>query len=122
MRDHKFEVDQEDIDKLIIAGIRLEEEGDVDGAESLYKIGTSLGDFVCMTRLADMLSEPPEFKNIPLAEELYKKACVAGKASACRNLAIMYKQLGKSVLHDKYMKYAKSRGDVWQLDDQGGDS
>jgi len=112
-----LEVRDEDLTQVAAAAIRLEEAGDINGAVSLYKVGVSLGDLTCMTRLADVLSEPPTFMNVGLAEQLYKRACIAGHAPGCRNLAIMYKQLGKSALHDRYMALAKTRGDVWQLDE-----
>ena len=46
----------------------------MSGAVSLYKVGVSLGDLTCMTRLADVLSEPPTFMNVGLAEQLYNRA------------------------------------------------
>lgn len=121
MSDHimivDLEVREEDIDQLTAEAIRREDAGDLFGAISLYKLGVSFGDLICITRLADVLSEPPSFMNVPLAEQLYKRACVAGHAPGCRNLAILYKHLGKSALHDRYMALAKQRGDVWQVDD-----
>jgi TPR repeat protein len=110
-------INSSDIDQLAASAILLEENGDFNGAIALYKIGISLGDVTCMVRLADLMSEPPQFKNVPLAEELYKRACIAGDASGCRNLAILYRQLGRSDLHERYMAYAKTRGDRWQTDD-----
>lgn len=112
--DADLEVSQADIDHLYAAAVRLEESGDLEGAQSLYKIGISLGDLYCVTRLADVLSEPPAYLNVPLAEQLYLRACAAGDDAGCRNLAILYKQLGKSVLYERYMKLAKARGDEWQ--------
>ena len=47
-----------------------------------------------MTRLADVLSEPSSLMDAGRAEQFYKRACVAGHAPGCRNLAIMYKHLG----------------------------
>lgn len=112
-----LELSAEDITRLASAAISLEEAGDLSGAVSLYKIGVSLDDLICMTRLADVLSEPPTFMNVSLAEQLYQRACVAGHAPGCRNLAILYRQLGKAALYDRYMALAKTRGDVWQSDD-----
>lgn len=112
-----LDIDEADLDELVVAAIGLEESGDLARAIALYKIGSSLGHLISMTRLANLLSEPPAYLNVPLAEQLYKRACVAGHAAGCRNLAIMYKQLGKTELHDRYMKLAKVRGDVWQMDD-----
>lgn len=113
-----LEIQDADINVLAGLAIRMEDEGQIGAAISLYKIAISLGDLTCTTRLADLLSDEADFRDIPLAEELYLKACVAGHAPGCRNLAIMYKQLGKSVLHDRYMSLAKARGDVWQVEDE----
>lgn len=113
----ELEISAEDLKRLTEIAILNEDSGNISLAISLYKIGIEFNDLTCMTRLADILSEPPDFIDVPLAEELYLKACVAGHAPGCRNLAILYKQLGRSALHDRYMKLAKSRGDVWQNDD-----
>lgn len=106
-----------DLDYLTEVAIQIEDSGDIDRASALYRIGSGFGNLTCMTRLADILSEPPSFLDLDAAEDLYKKACIAGHAPACRNLAIMYNQLGKSDLYGRYMRLAKSRGDVWQDED-----
>lgn len=117
MKDIRIDVTSEDIDCLLAKAIELEDKNDLDTAVSLYKIAVKLGDCTAMTRLADILSDPPNFFNIPLAEELYRKACMAGHAPACRNVAIMFNHLGKSDLYSKFMERAKILGDVWQDDD-----
>jgi hypothetical protein len=111
-----LELDEDDIVALSALAIRLEDSGDLDGAILLYKIGIHFHDTVCMTRLANILSEPPTFKDVQLAEALYKRACIAGHAAGCANLAVLYQQLGKTQLSQKYMKLAKERGDPWQDD------
>lgn len=118
MQSNDLEICGEDLDHLAGIAIGLEDSGDISRAIALYKIGIELGDLTCMTRLADILSDPPGFVNLEAAERLYKRACVAGHAPACRNLAIMYNQLGKSDLYSRYMKLAKSRGDVWQEEEE----
>lgn len=117
MTDFDLDFSVKDVDVLIVNAIRLEDEENITDAMSLLKIGISLGDLTCMTRLADILSDPPGFVNVPLSIELYRKACVAGHAPACRNPAILYQHLGKSALHDRYMNLAKARGDVWQIEE-----
>jgi len=107
-------VSDSDLERLCVAGIDAEESGDIEVAISLYKIASSLGDLTSMTRLADILSEPPKFQDVTAAEKLYMRACLAGHAIACGNLAILYNQLGKSVLSQKYLNLAKSRGDSWE--------
>ena len=84
-----LEIQDDDINALAGVAIRMESEGQLNAAISLYKIAISLGDLTCTTRLADILSDKAEFRDIPLAEKLYLKACVAGHAPGCRNLAIM---------------------------------
>jgi TPR repeat protein len=106
----------EDILRFSAIAVEMEESGNVDDAILMYKIGATLGELTCMTRLADILSEPPNYKNVSVAKALYERACVAGHAPACRNLAILYEQLGDSVRHERYMRLAKTRGDVWQND------
>ena len=103
-----------DVIAIAALGVSFEEAGRFEEAALLYRVGIHFGDNVCITRFADMLSEPPEYKDIPKAIALYEYACAAEDAAGCRNLAILYKQLGKLDLHDKYMALAKTHGDPWQ--------
>lgn len=113
----ELEINEKDTENLYVLGLHLEELGDLDGAILLYRFGFHFNDVMCITRLADLLSDPPLYRDVGTAELLYKRACIAGYHVACANLAIMYKQLGKTHLSQKYMKMAKDRGDPWDDED-----
>jgi TPR repeat protein len=116
MIDQNIDPDNDDVNRLLTLAIKCEDEGDTESAISLYKFCIYFGDETSMTRLADILSEPPNFRDLDTAIVLYKKACLKGDSSACNNLAILYQQLGQSVAYQKFMRLAKERGDPWQSD------
>lgn len=87
-----------------------EQEGRVEWALAIYELLISLGETVAMSRMADLLSAPPHFRDVTRAKRLYQQACVAGYDAACHNLAVVYDQLGDSVSAQKYYRLAKQRG------------
>ncbi|TWB20659.1 hypothetical protein FBZ89_10658 [Nitrospirillum amazonense] len=109
-------VDDKDLENLGILAQKLEESGDTAGAVSLLKIGAHLGDTWITTMLADYLSTPPSFIDAKTAEVLYKKSCMAGSSAACSNLSLLYWQLGKTELAQRYWQKAKDRGSPWADD------
>ncbi|TWB56364.1 hypothetical protein [Nitrospirillum viridazoti] len=115
------EIDGATLEKLYALAWKHEDAGDRDAAVLLFKIGAHFGEPMSMCVLADILSEPPRFPDIKTAEELYKKAGMAGYATAFHNLAVMYGHVGKSELSQRYMKIATDRGaGPWEDDNDEG--
>ena len=105
------------LEKSCAVGIELEDTGRIEDAIAIYELCILSEDLTAMTRLADILSEPPAYLDVQRAKALYKRACMAGHAPACRNLSILYGQLGETEKSERYYKAARDRGDVWQADE-----
>jgi hypothetical protein len=97
-------------DKANLLAHFLSEEGDTQASIIIYELLVEIGEVSAMTSLADVLSSPTKFMDIPRAKELYMKACVAGDFCGCYNLGILYDQLGDTVSAQKYFELARSRG------------
>lgn len=98
------------IEKALLVAHFLEEDGLTDWALIIYELLSSFGDTVAKTRIADILSAPPFYKDVPRAKQLYRDACAAGYDAACHNLAVLFDQLGDSVSAQKYYALARARG------------
>lgn len=110
----KFSVEIPDIhspvDKALLLAHLMQDSGNTEIAAIIYEVLILFGETSAMTRMADILSEPPEYINVQRAKELYRQACVGGDYSGCYNLAVLYEQLGDSLSAQKYYALAKARG------------
>lgn len=97
-------------EKALLLAHVLSEEGRTEWALIVYEILVEIGETCAMTRMADILSAPPEYRDVTKAKELYRRACVAGDFCGCHNLAILCEQLGDSVSAEKYYALASARG------------
>lgn len=96
-------------EKTLLFAHILYEEGQVEWSLVLFEFLSSLECLSAATRLADILSEPPLFRDVSRAKLLYMNACAAGDSTACHNLAVLYDQLGEHENAERYYAAASSR-------------
>src|ERR1043165_6817217 len=96
----------EAIDIALETAISLEENGHVRASLAIYLLCAGFGDLTATCKVADVLSDYEEFKNLNEAQRLYKQACLAGYQPACYNLGVLLDQLGRSAEAQKLYERA----------------
>ena len=110
MPDRSIPATHTPIEKALLVAHFLHEDGNVEWALIIYEILADLGETSAITRLADIISAPPEYMDVSRAKQLYKKACMLGDYAACHNLGVLYDDLGDSVSAQRYYSMASERG------------
>jgi hypothetical protein len=105
------------VEKALLLAHLLNEDGHADWAIIIYEVLIMLEDTSAMTHLANVLSAPPKYLDVPRAKKLYREACAKGEFSACYNLAVLYQDLGDSASAQRYLRMAKSRASPQDNDD-----
>ncbi len=101
-----------DTDALFRIGDSAEEAGNYDVARASFEQGASLGDVICLTRLANLFDLGLGCETDKAAAmQLYRRAWRRGSEIAANNIAILYREAGNSKAMFRWFKRAADRGD-----------
>lgn len=99
-------------DALLRIAYTAAENGDFAHARRCYEQGAALGDFMCLHALGYMhdVGEGVS-ENKPLAMKIYRRAWRLGSHASATNIAVLYREQGKSRLMFRWYQRVAAAGD-----------